>query len=62
MLDAEEAQALRNYEEKIMAYINVDEFDYQDLARVARGKTTARKKTVTRGTRKPAARKKQGPE
>ena len=62
VLDAEEAQALRNYEEKIMAYINVDEFDYQDLARVARSKTTTRKKTGTRRARKPAARKKPGPE
>jgi acyl-CoA dehydrogenase len=60
VLDAEEAQALRNYEEKILAYISVDEFDYHDLARAARRKTTTRKKTGTRRARKPAARKKPG--
>ena len=62
VLEAQEARTLRDYEQKIMAYINVDEFDYHALARAARRKTTTRKKTGTRRARKPATQDEPGPD
>ncbi|MEX2525841.1 MAG: acyl-CoA dehydrogenase [Gammaproteobacteria bacterium] len=44
IINAEEATALRDYDEKAMAFINVDEFEYGDLGRRTSAGTQIRKK------------------
>jgi acyl-CoA dehydrogenase len=47
VLDPEEVDSLREYETRIMDFINVDEFDYNAIARKPKRTVTRRRKTKT---------------
>ena len=58
VINNDEARALRDYHDKVMALLNVDDFAPEDLARTAADTATEDKPTAKKKTTKAAAKKK----